>query len=151
MFDFSDARFYGIVGILLILVIGYFVYLMYSDLVMLKKQVVDLTVEDFTGDYREDDEEDYDGDNEEEWDENDDEYDNPELEKTLQDIMDGTPEAPEPALEQTNDPEPAPAHEEPQLLVAEPQVKAKRRGRKAKAPVEPESEPTPTNPEEPEI
>jgi hypothetical protein len=47
MFDFSDARVYGILSILLILVIGYFVYLMYSDLVVLKKQVSELLTDDF--------------------------------------------------------------------------------------------------------
>jgi hypothetical protein len=42
MLDQIDVKIFGIFGIVLVLVIGYFVYLMYQDLVYLKKDLLEL-------------------------------------------------------------------------------------------------------------
>lgn len=54
---FNDIKIYGIVGIILILGIGYFVYLIYQDLIFLKKGLKNNNHEDNQEDYQEDEQE----------------------------------------------------------------------------------------------
>jgi hypothetical protein len=42
MLDNIDIKIFGVVGILILLVLGYFVYVLYQDIVFLKKEVVEL-------------------------------------------------------------------------------------------------------------
>jgi hypothetical protein len=166
MLDFSDSRFYGIIAILLILIIGYFVYLMYSDLVLLKKQVGEISMDDLNeieenfgedDDEAQDDEEDYaDGDDEDplaEWNQflqaqRNGEYPS-DLQKHLHGIMETIPEDDEdhqddgPRIVEAADPQDAgPAEAELELKMSKPTV-IKQRKKKSKKNDAPPSEEIP--------
>jgi hypothetical protein len=42
MLDNIDIKIFGVVGILILLVLGYFVYVLYQDIVFLKKEVLEI-------------------------------------------------------------------------------------------------------------
>lgn len=85
MLDTIDIKIFGVVGILILLVIGYFVYLLYQDLVFLKKEVTELKQKEENWTPEEDD---YSENNEEEDDqEEDDQEEDEELERHLASFM----------------------------------------------------------------
>ena len=136
MLDVSDVRIYGIGAIILILSMGYFVYLLYQDVTFIKKELAGYT-SSVNHDYNEDEEgEEEEGDDEEEGDEEEEEEGDDE-----EHYHDFTGESLETHLDSfmrpDNDSRLYTIDEESEVV---PTVK-KRRGRKQKVEQEPVQEP----------
>lgn len=143
MLDTIDIKIFGVVGILILLVIGYFVYLLYQDLVFLKKEVTELKQEKKEENWTSEEDDDYS--------EEDDQEEDEELERHLASFMASQEENEnfhnhqqklEP-IQEVSEPE---VHELIQeLQVPEPQVKiVKKRQYKKKVQIENEIEPETT-------
>jgi hypothetical protein len=148
MLDTIDIKIFGVVGILILLVIGYFVYLLYQDLVFLKKELTELKQEQKEENWITDEEDDYSENNEE-----DDQEQDEELERHLASFMASQQENEtfhehQPSLEpiqEVSEPELEVHQLIQELPVPEPEVKiVKKRQYKKKVQVENEIEPETT-------
>jgi type III secretory pathway component EscV len=136
MLDTLDIKIFGVVGILILLVIGYFVYLLYQDLVFLKKEVTELKQENWSSEEEQDD-------YSEQTEDEDDQEQDEELERHLATFMASQKENEfhqhlEP-IQEIQEPEIELVQEE---QVPEPQVKKRQYKKKAQAQIESEVEQT---------